>query len=71
MTRTEQLKLIDLETPREAAERRHREYVARFRQEQAERRSHGLLARRREKLRRTQEDQTVGHGESTTLVFGW
>jgi hypothetical protein len=68
MKKTEQLKLIDLETPREAAERRHREYVARFRQEQQEARQNGLRARHREKLRRTRQPE---HGISDTLSFGW
>ena len=66
VARTEQLKLIDWETPREAAERRHREYVARFRAEQAVARLKGLDNRRRDKLRRAQ-DEEVSH----VLVFGW
>jgi hypothetical protein len=57
MNRTEQLKLIEIETPREAAERRHQEYVARFRQEQAVARRKGLENRRREKLRRAQNTE--------------
>lgn len=67
---THQLKILDWETPREAAERRHREYVARFRQEQQEARQKGLQARRREKLRRTVEAE-LEHGIADTLVFGW
>lgn len=70
MNRTEQLKILDWETPREAAERRHREYVARFREEQATARRKGLENRRREKLRRDQETPKV-HGTTDTLVFGW
>lgn len=70
MSRTEQLKLIDLETPREAAERRHKEYVARFRAEQQTARQKGLENRRREKLRRAQ-DQEVSHGISESLVWSW
>lgn len=70
MNRPEQLKLIDLETPREAAERRHKEYVARFRAEQAVARQKGLENRRREKLRRAQEEE-VSHGVSESLVWAW
>ncbi len=54
---TQQLKLIDLETPREAAERRHREYVARVREQTAEGRRKALEVRKTQKLnRKTKEN---------------
>lgn len=63
-----QLKLIDWETPREATERRHKEYVARFRREHQEARRKGLEARHKTKLQRDEPDP---HGISTKLTFGW